>query len=704
MLICVIVLTICLATSAALATSPDAFRVLTADDAADPGELLVQYLNGQAKIHFAERRAAVEQITTLEALRERQQVIRDTLLKINGPFPEKTPLNARVTGQIDCDGYTIEKVIYESRPGHHVTANFYLPAERDGPVPGVLVPCGHSRLGKAYPSYQQICISLAQNGMAALIYDPIGQGERRQVLDDDGQPQIGPANEHTAHGIGGWLVGLGTANSMMWTGIRGIDYMISREEIDADKIGCTGNSGGGTLTAYLMAVDERIGAAAPSCWMTTQEKMFEMMGPQDTEQNFPGQTALGIEHADFLTLRAPLPALMCVATFDEFDIHGSWECYAEAKRFYGLLEYGHRLDIFEYPDQHGFSKPRRQAAMRFMRRWLLGKDDNPPEREMELRDEAELNCTSSGQVRAELGGVSVHDLNHQRGEQLAGQRADLWSQSKEVALAEVRRLAGIQLPIKRPTATSHDLIPTEEQVLFGYGTDPSSGVAHSAAQTGKLYTIETLILRREDEFPVPALLLVPMDDDLQKRGAVIHVSDLGKPLDMSGEDVGRLAELTRYVTAGKIVLSLDVRGFGETAATADDWTRVYFGTDYVTAMLAINVNRPLLGQRVEDLLGAVEYLTSRRDVDATDVQLIAEGAAGPPALHATALDERIAKLTLIRSITSWLDVVTTPLGKNQLTNVVPFALEYYDLPNLVEVIPPRMVEVVDPVDPTGRVK
>ncbi len=207
---------------AADARDPHAFRVLPAEGkAVDAGHALKNYLLKQAKRQFDARRKIVSRINTVEQLQQYRKDVRRKLLQINGPFPDKTPLRARVLGKIDCQGYTIEKVIYESRPRHHVTANLYLPKKRRGPIPAVLVPCGHSRKGKAYPSYQSICISLAQNGMAAFIYDPTGQAERRQVLDASGNPLIGPACEHTAGGVGALLVGLGAANYMIWDGIRG---------------------------------------------------------------------------------------------------------------------------------------------------------------------------------------------------------------------------------------------------------------------------------------------------------------------------------------------------------------------------------------------------------------------------------------------------------------------------------------------------
>ena len=171
----------------------------------------------------------------------------------------------------------------------------------------MLVPCGHSANGKASETYQRICILLAKNGMAALCYDPIGQGERIQRLDAAGKPAIreGSTTEHTMAGIGALLVGRQVASYRIWDGFRALDYLASRPEIDPARLGCTGNSGGGTMTAYLMALDDRIAVAAPSCYITSLERLFATIGPQDAEQNITGQVAAGMDHADYVTMRAP---------------------------------------------------------------------------------------------------------------------------------------------------------------------------------------------------------------------------------------------------------------------------------------------------------------------------------------------------------------------------------------------------------------
>src|SRR6185436_5862742 len=141
-------------------------------------------------------------------------------------------------------------------------------------------------------------------------------------------------------GVGALLVGRSTASYRIWDGIRAIDYLVSRADIDAKKIGCTGCSGGGTLTSYLMALDDRIYAAAPSCYLTSLEKLFATIGPQDAEQNITGQVAFGMEHADYLTMRAPRPTLMAVATKDFFDIGGAWTTFREASLIYSKLGHG----------------------------------------------------------------------------------------------------------------------------------------------------------------------------------------------------------------------------------------------------------------------------------------------------------------------------------------------------------------------------
>jgi dienelactone hydrolase len=387
-----------------------------------PRKMLYTYLQGECGKAFEARRQDVAALKTEEDLRRRQAMLREKFIEALGGLPEKTPLNARVAGTAKGDGFRVEKVIYESRPEHHVTGALYIP-EGKGPFPGVLIPCGHSDKGKAEEAYQRISILLAKNGFVVLCYDPIGQGERMQLLGADGRPAIkGNTTEHTMCGVGALLVGWSCASYRIWDGIRSIDYLAARPEVDPKRLGCTGNSGGGTMTSYLMALDDRIAVAAPSCYVTTLERLFATIGPQDAEQNITGQVAFGMEQTDYVTMRAPKPTLICTGTQDFFDIRGSWTTFREAKQVYAMIGHAERVDLIEYNDKHGFSQPRREAALRWMRRWLQGVDDAAVEAPFPVFKEEELRCTASGQVLSELKGKSVFDLNLEREKALAAAR------------------------------------------------------------------------------------------------------------------------------------------------------------------------------------------------------------------------------------------------------------------------------------------
>jgi dienelactone hydrolase/pimeloyl-ACP methyl ester carboxylesterase len=642
-------------------------NVLTDDPKGVPARRMLRtYLQGEAQKQFDARRQTIAGLKTPEDIAKRQAELRARFVEALGGFPERTPLNAKVIGSEQRDGYRVERVIYESRPNHHVTANFYVP-DGKGPFPGVLVPCGHTANGKA--GYQQPCVILARHGIAALCYDPIGQGERLQFLENGKSPVNGNTNEHTMVGIGALLVGQSTATYRIWDGMRSLDYLAGRPEIDPKRLGCTGNSGGGTLTSYLMALDDRIVAAAPSCYVTSLERLFATIGPQDAEQNITGQVAFGMEHADYLLLRAPKPTLILCASRDFFDIQGTWTTFREAKSVYGMAGHSERVDLAEYNTPHGFPKPQREAMLRFMRRWLLEKDDSPTEDPFTPAKDAQLQCTRTGQVLEDLKGKSVFDLNAERELELAKQRGK-WqeSHSKEELLKEVRRLIG--LPATVPAAKRR-----ETGVVWRDG-----------------YGIFKSLYETEPGVQVPALRFVSKKP-LLGQSTILYLNGAGKAVDAAPGGA-----LETLVKTGRTVIAIDLRGLGETAAGAPAANRPnYFGVDFTETFMALHLNRPLLGQRVYDLLAIIEH-----EKDTPPFEVIASGGAGPVALHAAALEPHIKSLTLDRSLASWSAVVKTPVSHNQLTNVVPGALKVYDLPDLVKAIAPRKVTINNPVDPVGK--
>ncbi|MBN9120359.1 MAG: acetylxylan esterase, partial [Planctomycetes bacterium] len=627
-----------------------------------PRKLLHAYLIAECDKHFTARRAEVEKLKTPADVAARQKALREKFVEALGGFPEKAPLNAKTVGTLKRDGYTIEKVIYESRPDHHVTANLYLP-DGKGPFPGVLMPLGHSQNGKAADYMQRGAILLAKNGIAALVYDPIGQGERSQLLDKLGNPAIkGSTSEHTMVGVGALLVGRSTASYRVWDGIRSLDYLSSRPEIDAKKLGCSGCSGGGTLTSYLMALDDRILAAAPSCYLTSLERLFATIGPQDAEQNITGQVAFGLDHADYIFLRAPKPTLIVASTRDFFDIQGTWATFREAKRIYTLLGVPERVDMIKADAQHGYPKSHREAMARFMSRWLKGEDKVITEGDWPIEKDAALQCTRSGQVLDDLRGKSVFDLNAALATEFAKKRVGRPLKPDELRGA-VQQLV---LPDAVPVFTTTEMGTVEKD----------------------RFTIHKRLFHTGSGVPVPALVYEPKGE-IPAAPLVVYVHDLGAAA--STEPVAKLA-------GGRRTMAVDLPGYGETApAVAKDGKGPAFGVEVKESFLALHLNRPLLGQRTAGLLGVINTAPKEKGVD-----LIGVGSAGPVVLHAAMMSDRVRSVTIDGGLISWENVVRTPISHNQFANVVPGALKVYDLSDLAAALAPRPLTIRNPVDAAGK--
>jgi dienelactone hydrolase len=234
---------------------------------------------------YRERLERLAELQTRADAEAYVQTVRGKVRECFGPNPEKTPLNPRVTKIVDRDAYRIENVLFESRPGFLVSANLYVPKGRSLPLPGVVASCGHSVNGKAIDTYQSFVQGLARLGYVVLIFDPIGQGERMQYVDASWKPMRGTGTaEHNYAGIQQVLVDERFCMWRAWDGIRALDYLLSRKEVDARHIGITGNSGGGTMTTWLCGLDDRWTMAAPSCFVTEFRRNMENELGADMEQ------------------------------------------------------------------------------------------------------------------------------------------------------------------------------------------------------------------------------------------------------------------------------------------------------------------------------------------------------------------------------------------------------------------------------------
>jgi dienelactone hydrolase len=354
------------------------------------------------------RFSAVSSKTDVEAL---QTSLREAFLRLLDGLPAKTGVPAvRAMGTIDAGDFVIEKLVYESSPGYFVPALLYRPTKVNSLLPGVLSPCGHSTNGKAAGSYQTLHVNLAKRGYVVLTYDPIGQGERSQFWDaGKGRSRFNlSCGEHAVLGNPLYLLGTSLARYRIWDGIRGLDFLASRPEVDPASLGCVGNSGGGTLTAYIAALDPRVAAAAICCYITTLPRRMVNRTQQDPsadpEQDIFGFVSEGIDHAGLLALRTPRPTLVGSALLDFFPIEGARESFAEAKRLYEVAGAGEKIAMAMAPGQHGLSKPLRTAVYAWFDRWLFGRTDPAPASEIHVKPrlDAELLVCPDGQVNVSL--------------------------------------------------------------------------------------------------------------------------------------------------------------------------------------------------------------------------------------------------------------------------------------------------------------
>ena len=621
-----------------------------------------------------EREQRIARLTTREEITTRQRYIREQFLKAIGGLPERTPLNPKVVGTLKRDGYRIEKIIFESLPKFYVTANLYVPETGRGPFPAILMPLGHEEGGKAHDAWQRVAITLVKNGFVLLLFEPVSQGERVQLYDADfGESKVRwSTSEHTFAGTQCLLLGHSFARHTIWDAMRALDYLVSRPEVDAQRIGCTGNSGGGTMTAYLSALEDRIKVAAPSCYLTNWRSLLETIGPQDAEQNLPPWLADGLDQPDFVLAFAPKPMLMMSAIRDFFPIAGARQTFREGKRIYSLLGADEKFQMVEADDGHGYSLPRRLAAYRWMNRWLKGVDAPIAEPDMEIESEANLRCTETEQVTSALGGETIFSLNRAEALRVKPQRSMLQSPDdvrrlQQEIRTQAQRLTAFVKPASKPTVRTFSTI----------------------ARNG--YHIEKLSIEGDAKLPIPALLFVP-DGAPGKRRTLLYVHENGKAAEAKA-----CAEIESLVRRGWMVLAIDLLGLGETREDAERmWSE--FGNFY-SAMTAILSSKTLVGMRAQNIISAVDMLAARNDVELDSLSVYSNGKAAVAVLHAAALDERIKCVTLEEMLVSYDAISTWKIHYQIFSDIVPGALAAYDLPDLGAAIAPRKLTILNAVNP-----
>ncbi len=633
----------------------------------DAQNSLYKYISGQAYQLLEERREKVSGTALLNDLQTRQNRVREKLIDIVGPFPAKTPLNARITRTIRKDGFRVEHIIYESQPGFYVTSSMYIPeTTANARMPAVIYCSGHASEGYRSKTYQHKITNLVKKGFIVFAFDPVGQGERLEYYDPETGRSVvgGPTREHSYPGAQAFITGSSQARYMIWDGVRAVDYLLTRAEVDPDRIGITGRSGGGTQSSYIAAVDDRIYAAAPEAYITNFTRLFQSIGPQDAEQNLYNGIKHGIDHPDLLAVRAPKPALMITTTNDFFSIQGARETAGEVSVIYKAYGKPDNFGMVEDIGGHESTRKNREAMYAFFQKHL-DHPGNASDQDVEILSDDELRVTSTGQISTSLNGETVFSLNRKDSEKLlAGleeSRKDLKTHLP-AAVSEAKALSGYIAPekIKEPVFT---------------GRIQRDG-----------YMIEKYFLQGEGDYVIPYLLMIP---DKPNSKALIYLHPSGK-----AEEASPGGEAEWFVNKGFTVLAPDLVGIGETGPGVFRGDAFIEGISYNIWFGSMLIGRSITGIRAGDISRLTMLLEERDDTD--EIYALAKGEISPDLLHAAAFNPSVSRVALIEPYSSYRSIVMNRFyDVASIHGAVPGALKAYDLPDLAASIAPRKLMLVN---------
>jgi len=602
--------------------------------------------------------------------------VRSKIKESFGPFPEKTPLEARVSGVVERDTYRVEKILFESRPGMIVSANLYLPKNRPFPLPGVVGTCGHSHNGKAQSSYQSYAQGLARQGYVVLIYDPIGQGERLQYADEHLKSTVGAGvREHLKAGNQQFLVGEFLGNWRAWDGIRALDYLLTREEVDPKQIGVTGNSGGGTMTTWLCGVESRWTMGAPACFVTTFRRNLENELPADTEQCPPRALALGLEHEDFLVAMAPKPVIILAKEKDYFDVRGAEQAHRRLKNIYRLLGKEENIALFVGPTEHGYSQENREAMYGFFNH-VTQVADTSAEPELQLEEEETLQCTPRGQV-SELGSKTVQAFTKEISQQLTKTRGAIPEEKLSAIVAEY-----LQLPT-RPSAIDYRILRAQSKSQRAGYPESKPYVNTYAVQTEP--GIEAIVYRLASEARASR---PPADAER----AILYVSHQSSDLELRTETV--IHDLI-VAEPDSAVYSVDFRGIGESqpgTCSPGSYLSAY-GSDYFYAIHSLMLDRPYPARRTYDLLCVLDLLSQ---IGHSEVHLVAKGWGTIPATLAALLHPSVKQVTLKNSLSSYSTLAEAEAYDWPLSSLLPNVLSHFDLTDCYAALKKKQLKQIEP--------
>jgi len=621
---------------------------------------LLRWMNQIAQRQLQERQRAIDQIHTVAEAERRKTVVREKLLEILGGLPDyQGTLEARITGTIQAEGYSIEKVLFQSLPNFYVTGDLYRP-NKPGRYPAILYQSGHTQEGKPEP--QRAAANLALKGFVVFATDPIGQGEREQSWD----PQLSGAlagwsvPEHIQAGAQSILIGESAARFFIWDAERAIDYLVSRPDVDPTRLGAAGCSGGGALTTFIGAMDPRLKAVVPACYPNSYQLLFAGPDP-DTEMVFPQFLSSGLDVGDYVEVTAPTPWLIQATEGDYFTPAGVRMVFEEARHWYGIYGAEDRIGFFLGPGPHGTPLVSREAVYKWMIRWLKNGEGDYHEQPVHLYNNFELLVTPTGHVDDIPGSRKVYQLllDDFHAKQRPGTIPELQ--------AELRSLK----------------IPSD-------GASPAS-TALDESNTAD-YRRQHIKFESEPGVEIEGILYIP-PSPAGRKPAVLLVAD-GAPY-FQAATTESLA--SRMAKKGRVVLTLQPRD-----STGEDGHAPFVG-NWITNSRANQLGLNLPAMRAHDILRGIDLLAAHSDVDPASMHASGRGVKGIWVLLAAAADPRIGKVWLDRTPYSLRAALQNTLNMELFDAVIPGFALHWDLDDLLKAMGARPVMWTDPANWMNRV-
>lgn len=630
------------------------FKVLS--EPAD--EMMSVFLGAVIDQQFAAREALLAKLETAEDWKRRSEEIRLAMTRWVQLPDWRTPLNAQVTGRLERKDYIVEKVLFESRPAFYVSANLYLPKDFSGKRPAILNVLGHNSAGKVSAEKQRRGIAQARKGFVALVMDGVGQGERRS--DDYLIHGSLPGAVHRTVGAQAFLAGTHLFSVMVWDAIRAVDYLCSRSEVDPERIGITGTSGGGMMSTYILPFEPRIKVSVPACNPNTWSHRVGADLATDHEQVFFGAFREGIDpRGDPLFTHVPKPLLINATSDDNLNPpRGVWALHSWLYRAYAAFGYPERLQTTMVKAPHDYNQEQREVTYAWMLRWLGGDVSDYLEGDLTVESESDLWCTSSGDVFSLENSRDPHDLvrsyftGHRAQLQIPGSAFELGT-LKTRLVQEISELAGSQLGFEVPVVEEMPL-----RVVSGWRLKP-------------------LTLKPEEGIVLPA---VWVDSSEAADGPIVlYLHEKGKQSLLADREV-----VSSLLEKGVRILAVDLRGTGETAPGKEGhfW-------DFLAG-------KPIFGQRVGDVLSALAWI-AQQGVTMERTQIWAQGVAGLWAAMACLHTRPVGGVVLENVLISFEDVIMRRLPQYNHEILLPGVVTRFDLPDLYSAFCPVKLSLLNPL-------